>query len=502
MPDGSRIPRISELVLVVHGVVQVARAGDGETPGGKRLAALWRACGALGMTGPAGDDLPDLTSAEAAWRIRAERRGTSAAAGDRALLWSRGQLAGLSVRLTPGPMEDGAALLARWEGATGQATPDERVLGEAIVLCAVGRLARRRDGRTGARVVALTDRLGLPPVGLEAWGRLADGVLLWEPGPAGRWPRERRLVALAPPGRRPDAAFWSEYGAADLAPTALHLMHAAQARHHLHVLGTQRGAVEADYMALGNATDTLGRWHARALSTASPLGRLTEEMARAMERLRGDTHTLAAARADLATLARSGDLILANLRAAVPPTPDERPGSPLARDRVLAASLAETAGDLGRDVEETLERARSVIDLAGGFVAAESERRRAHGVTVQMSVIAGIVMLFGAVQAFQFRIHLAPVLAAPLICAAASVALAAPAGIQRLLPGGRPPSAPLLFDSVTLGTVAGTCSWLLCTFLGHLDGQGAAPAVLSLTAGLCMAIVVTVVSAYAFRRAR
>ncbi|MET7286463.1 CATRA conflict system CASPASE/TPR repeat-associated protein [Streptomyces sp. NPDC005573] len=502
MPDSTRAPGIGEPVLVVHGVVQAARANDGESPGGRRLAALWRACGTLGMTGPAGDALPDLTSTGPTWRVRAERRGTDSAAGARALLWTRGQLAGISVRLMPGPAEDAAALLGRWEGTAGPAHPDERLLGEAIVLCAVSRLARRGDTHIGPRMVALTARLGLPPVRPEAWGRSPEGSLLWEPGTPGQWPRERRLVMLTPSGTRPESWCWNGYGADDLAPLALHLVHAAQARHHHHVLTTQRGGVEEGHRALQDATDALGRWHARAVSTAAAPGHLTEKMARAMERLRGDTHTLAAARTDLATLARSGEVFLSNLRRAVPPTPGERPGSPLARDRALATSLTEAAGDLGRDVEEVLERARSVIDLAGGFVTAETERRRAHGATVQTSVVAAIVMLLGAVQAFQYRIHLAHVLAAPLICAAASVALAAPAGIQRLLPGGRSPDAPVLFDSLTLGAVGGTCSWLLCTLVGHLAGHRAAPVAWSLTAGLVAATVATSASAYAFRRAR
>lgn len=513
-------PGVYGPALVVHVFFESSRI-SADDPIGTRdhLAALWRACGTLcaetaDQAGgrPPGDGLPDLAEFSPAWRVHAERRGSGAADGSRALLWTRLDTTGLSLRLASSAAGSTWRVLQECWARAVPAFDARFVIGQSLLLCGESRLAAGGDARISRGTAALGAALlrtgsasepdpsaARPP----AWSRTGTRLLTWDPDGVTAWSQERRLVLLAPRDARPEPWCWSGPDDAGPAPLTLHLLHAAKVRQGFAVLAEGYGPTVADDRAVEAAANALGRAHEQALVTRGPaFGGQVGNVARAMERLRGSTHELAARRASLRTLSRSAEQLHGNMTIAVPHGSQDRPGSPLVSDRTLAADLSRRAADLSRDLEETLDRAVAVVDLAGGFVAAEVERRRGHASGMQNAVVAGLLMFLGAVQAFQYRIGVAPVLHAPLICAAACLALAAPAGLQRLLPGGPLTGGPVLFDTATLGVLAGTSAWLSCTLVSHFVRHEPAAPAWSLAAALTATVLTSALGARAFLRSR
>ena len=509
-------PRVSGPALVVHAFFESSLLhGAGSHDVREQLSAFWSVCerlcagGGAGVGVAAASGIPQLAEFSPAWKVSAEHHGTGQFRGRHALLWTRLDITGISLRLVA-DSSSWPDLLNRWTAATNTLVLQEAV-GLALILCGTSRLASDSDSAIVRGTAALTSALApatvnsyVPVVRTPGpWSRTGRGLLIWDPDDGVGWPTERRMALLAPRGGHPEAWCWSEPTTAALAPLTLHLLNAAKVRQQFQVLTEYYPGTVADDREVEAAANTLGRAHEEALTARTPAsGRRDGELAHAMERLRGSAHKLAARRSSLRTLGRAFDLLLGNMNAAMPAEAQDRPGSALVSDRLLASELSQRAKDLADDLEETLDRALAVIDLAGGYVTAEVERRRGHAVKVQSAIIAGILMFLGAVQAFQYRIAVTPVLRSPLICVAACLALSAPAGLQRLLPGGRLLRGPSLFDSATLGALTGTGTWLLCTALAQAQWHHRMATSWSLGASLAVAAITVALSTWAFLRAR
>ncbi|QIJ64439.1 CATRA conflict system CASPASE/TPR repeat-associated protein [Streptomyces sp. JB150] len=496
MPDrGLRRP-----ALVVHAFFRSSTlsAAHPVTPGTPAarpyLRRLWSACRDLGMRDPVGtlpflagpDDLPDTVPFAASPVFLAARASGPLESDDQAVLWARGDVTGLSLVLPARPQSartwESAA--DRWAAkAPAGPVPDE-VLGVTVVARALGALPRRllrRPARADALVRHASSRLGPYSGEPGPWTPLSADRLLWEIDRPDSGPR---VVVAVDRGDEPglDAWLWLT-GTAEPAPLTRHLLHAGLVRHHVRVLSGAREDIRAGDREVTEAADALGHLHARAVDDPAPLfGEAALEAEARMDRLRAAAHDLAARRADLRSLCRTGQGLAANMRQAVPPADHDAAGSPLVADRDLADWLAQQAEDEVEHLNATMERAESVIGLGGAFVAERAQAQRQHAALVQGALVGGLLAVLAAVQSLQYKVHMAAVLDAPVITLIGLLAVVLPTGGRRLLRAGREPTTPVLFDLVGVTLLGGAVGWLLTTVLFHARHGQAAPVAWSVSA--------------------
>ncbi|WP_216590176.1 CATRA conflict system CASPASE/TPR repeat-associated protein [Streptomyces brasiliscabiei] len=464
------------------------------------LRRMWSACQDLGMADPVGpyphlpgpDDLPDNIPYSASAAIRAARASGPSEADDQAVLWSRGDVTGLSLAL---PRRPGTA--STWESAASDwaakapvgPVPDD-VLGVTLLARALGRLPRRilrRPARADALAQHVSSRLGPFSGEPGPWTQVAPGRLLWEIHRMPADPGLRTLVVLGGDDEAAlDAWLWHT-GTAEPAPLTRHLLHAGLVRHHVGVLARAQEAIRACDRKVTEDADALGHLHASGVDDPRPLfGKAALDAETRMERLRAGAHDLAARRADLRSLRLTAEGLAANMRQAVPPDDHDTPGSPLTEDRRTADWLAQQADDAAEHLNATMERAESVIGLGGTFVAEQAQAQRQHASLMQGALVGGLLALLAAVQSLQYQVRLPAVLEAPVIAILALLAVVLPTGGLRLLRGGRQQTTPVFFDLAGLALLGGLLGWLLTTVAFYLRDNHAAPVAWSLTtATLC-----------------
>ncbi|MEW1645443.1 CATRA conflict system CASPASE/TPR repeat-associated protein [Streptomyces sp. NPDC091219] len=501
MPDhGLRAP-----ALVVHAFFRSLTlspsrpVAPGTTSARTYLRRMWSTCQDLGMADAVGpyphlpgpDDLPDDIPYSATATIRAARASGPGDSDDQAVLWSRGDVTGLSLVL---PRRSGTA--STWESAASDWTakapagpvPDD-VLGVTLVARALGphRRPLRRPARADALAQRASSRLG--PLSGEPgpWTEAAPGLLLWE---IHRMPADPGLRTLVVLGRDDEAtldAWLWQTGTAEPAPLTRHLLHACLVRHHVRVLARAQEAIRTCDRRVSEDADALGELHASGVDDPRPLfaGAALDAETR-MERLRVSAHDLAARRADLRSLCRTAEGLAANMRQAVPPNDHGTPGSPLVEDRRSADWLAQQADDAAEHLNATMERAESVIGLGGTFVAEQAQAQRQHAALVQGALVGGLLALLTAVQSLQYHVRLPAVLDAPVIALLALLAVVLPTGGLRMLRGGRQQTTPVFFDLAGLTLLGGLLGWLLTTVAFYARDRHAAPVAWSLaTAAAC-----------------
>ncbi|MFF9374262.1 CATRA conflict system CASPASE/TPR repeat-associated protein [Streptomyces griseoluteus] len=495
MPDRG----LREPALVVHAFFRSATlsatrpVAPGATGARAYLLRMWSACRDLGMADPIGPypflpglaDLPDDFPHSASAAIVAARASGPGESDDQAVLWSRGDVTGLSLVL---PRRPGTA--STWESAASDwaarapagPVPDE-VLGVTLVARALSPRPWRRPARTDALTLRVSSRLGPFSGRPGPWTRVAPGRLLWEvhQGPVARGPRT--LVVLGEDDEAAlDAWLW-QTGTAEPAPLTRHLQYAALVRHHVGVLARAQDAIRTCDREVTDDADALGELHASGVNDPRPLfaGAALDAETR-MERLRVGAHALAARRADLRSLCRTGQSLAFNMGQAVPPSAHDTPGSPLVEDRRTADWLAQQADDAAEYLNATMERAESVIGLGGAFVAEQAQAQRQHATLVQGALVGGLLALLAAVQSLEYKVRLPPVLDAPVIWLLALLAVVLPTGGLRMLRGGRQRTTPAFFDLAGLTLLGGLLGWLLTTLAYYVLDRHAAPVHWSLAA--------------------
>ena len=458
------------------------------------LRRMWSACQDLGMADPVGpyphlpgpDDLPDDIPYSASATIRAARASGPGESDDQAVLWSRGDVTGLSLVL---PRRSGTA--STWESAASDwvakapagPVPDD-VLGVTLVARALGPLPRRplrRPARADAVVQRASSRLG-PFSGVPGpWTEVTPDRLLWE---IHRMPADPGLRTLVVLGRGDEAtldAWLWQTGTAEPAPLTRHLLHACLVRHHVRVLTRAQETIRTCDRRVSEDTDALGDLHASGVDDPRPLfAGAALDAATRMERLRVSAHDLAARRADLRSLCRTAEGLAANMRQAVPPNDHDTPGSPLVEDRRTADWLAQQADDAAEHLNATMERAESVIGLGGTFVAEQAQAQRQHASLIQGALVGGLLALLAAVQSLQYQVRLPAVLDAPVIALLALLAVVLPTGGLRMLRGGKQQTTPVFFDLSGLTLLGGLLGWLLTTVAFYVHDKHAAPVAWSL----------------------
>jgi hypothetical protein len=460
------------------------------------LRRMWSACQDLAMADPIGpyphlpgpDDLPDDIPYSASATILAARASGPSDSDDQAVLWSHGDVTGLSLVL---PRRPGTA--STWESAASDwvakapagPVPDE-VLGVTLVARALGPLPRRPSQRP-ARAHALARRFSgrLGPFSGEPgpWTQQGTDRLLWE---VHRTPADPGLRIVVVLGRDDEAALdvwlW-QTGTAEPAPLTRHLMHAALVRHHVGVLARAQEAIRTCDLTVGKDADALGQLHASGVNDPGPLfGEAALDAETLMEQLRVGAHDLAARRADLRSLCRTAQGLASNMRQAVPPNDHDTPGSLLVEDRRTADWMAQQADDAAEYLNATMERAESVIALGGTFIAEQAQAQRQHATLVQGALVSGLLALLAAVQTLQYKVRLPAVLESPAIWLLALLAVVMPTGGLRMLRGGKQRTTPVLFDLAGLTLLGGLFGWLLTTVGFHVRDRQAAPVAWSLAA--------------------
>lgn len=514
-----REPRLRLPALVVHTLFRSDALTNSPSPTGttapgpgppavprtrQYLQQVWLACRDLGMGEPIGayphlpgpDDLPDVFTYSPSARIVAARASGPQEWDDQAVLWSRGDVTGLSVVLPqrPGAPANWRAPALRWaSGEPGGALP-EGVLGTTVVARALSSLptrSARRRSRVEQEIRRLSQLCGPFSGEPGPWSPAPGGRLLWEIPTALPDPRRRVLVVLAPADEAAlDAWLW-QTGGAEPAPLTRHLLNTGLVHHHLRVLEAAAEKTRQDDLKASADADALGLLHSRSVSDPTPLiGGAALEAEAHLERLKSTASELAAARADLRTLRRTAQALADNMRQAVPPDADEVSGSPLVEDRYAAERLAELADDAAEHTSTTIERAEAVIGLGGGFVAEHARAQRQHAAVTQNALLGGLLALLAAVQSLEYKVHLPALLEEPVILAVALTATMLPTGVLRLLRGGRQETAPVIFHLTGLALWGAELGWLAVTTGYYLsEGRGAPPVLSVSTAALCAACV-------------
>lgn len=441
---------------------------------------------------PGPDDLPDDIPYSASATILAARASGPRESDDQAVLWSRGDVTGLSLVL---PHRPGTALT--WESAASDwaakapagPVPDD-VLGVTLVARALGPPPRhplRRPARADALARRVSGRLGPFSGEPGPWTQVAPGRLLWEIHRTPADPGLRTLVVLGRDDEATlDAWLW-QTGTAEPAPLTRHLLHASLLRHHVGVLARAQEAIRACDCKVTEDADALGQLHTSGVNDPRPLfaGAALDAETR-MERLRASAHDLAARRADLRSLCRTAQGLASNMLQAVPPNTHDTPGSPLVEDRRTADWLAQQADDAAEHLNATMERAESVIGLGGTFVAEQAQAQRQHATLIQGALVGGLLALLAAVQSLQYQVRLPAVLETPVIALLALLAVVLPTGGLRMLRGGRQQTTPIFFDLTGLALLGGLLGWLLTTVAFYVRDEHAAPVAWSLaTSAAC-----------------
>lgn len=456
---------VAKQALVFLAFAATARLAD-DPAGRVWLERLWDATGRFGMDGAIPGVAPyefpvdahhDIDSA--AYRVLASRQGPAVGI-TQALVFATHDVLGVMVVLAPEPESSWQELDRELLDAAAAADCDLTAPPPAVL------------GTASLHLGVLGENAAPPDPHARGWTRVGQGFLIANAEPddqtsmataataTATGPSHRCFTLLATAEKESDLDRWTWSSARLLPPFARYLLHSAKLRDQLAVyergrFGTVRRKVESqvdELMRLDlDALDLRRLLEARSLLTAEQV----------------DADGLFTSLSRLRTMARTVDIALANLAAAVE-APDQR------RDR---AQIFSTDQELGRwlltriqDSEEYLTASLARADRMNALVDSRIEGRRARYqqqlTLLQASIIGAAVMALTVVQALQYRLPVLGPVQAPFIATVAGAALVLPGAIVRWIHGVGD-DAPLRNVDIALLAVPGAAiGWLISSLMG------------------------------------
>jgi hypothetical protein len=481
---------INKPAVLHHVFLAADQVAEPDGPARPCLELLWDAVHELGLTEP----LPDLPASLELTRITdgsagfgAERvsiigaRQHPGAGIQQAIAYLRHDVVGVMVMLAPeDPELTWHALEARWAGAT-QGISWDAALGTADIHLALLPSDETDPYQATELAGQLRDLVPAPNTGPwpPCWSAIADqDITIWELP----WQdqqavtRRRRLLVLAPCDREPDLDAWAwAREAPGLVPLTSYLLNAAKIRYAYSIQVRDLPALRRLITDTENASSELltyvtafgsSRWIPGQSDGAAASLNDVRQAGQRLSQLSTMTNGLTRSEGKLATLQQMVAFAAVNAHGVIDPGFRSQPGSPFAIDEQLARALETQLSAEAGSLRAVSTRAAEVVKLSDTTIDSYLRDRQAELTLAQTSVIGGLLMVLGAMQAFNYRVHLPHSLHAPLIAVLGSLALALPVVIPRwrLLDMGRAAQPATLAD-VGIALVGASAGWLVTSLV-------------------------------------
>ena len=457
----------------------VAAGPEAGPTGRERLDELWSACAALGMSEPVAGlptspELPAVPQYAASLTILAACARPDPKAVYQAFAFAEHDVAGLVALMAPNTDEGGLGawrrLAREWEDATqpssASAVPRATgVLGETRVFEA---LVPEASTAAAERLRPLLSH-AVPDAPARTWDshdQVRPGFLVWQNPELGGQRTRRTLYVVASEQAEGDLDdwAWARDGHFGLMPLARYMLQTWRIEHQRRLLHTSppieklvRDSDEQAEALLGEIIPDPAR---PALGLASLLR--AQEL---LDRTRLGPQGLAWTTTRLAQLARTVKAAADNAQLYSPRCRHRGPGESFVQaDRSDAELVIRQVESSLVHLEAAGTRAVAARELAGAGVENALRERRDRITIIQGSFIGAVLMALTAIQAFAYRVPLAPVLVVPTIVLAATVALALPIvafRVARLIPERDP---YWWVDSVAATALAAATTWNAVTW--------------------------------------